>query len=158
MRMWMVNPKYMCSSHLLGEHNEIHMAVGYLREGNHLGRYASEKLIQVNTMLSRHNQLVEEMLSRGYKHNSPLIFDPTEIAGHLFEWELSVVIDPKYSLNILMGRCSGCRERYLQNIGRMDLREKWEYAIHEQPNINNSSEKPKRYQVENAMQLLDDIL
>ena len=30
MRMWMVNPGFMCNKHLLGEHVECHMLVGHL--------------------------------------------------------------------------------------------------------------------------------
>lgn len=32
MRMWNINPRYMCRKHLLGEHVETHMLVGSLRK------------------------------------------------------------------------------------------------------------------------------
>lgn len=33
MRMWMVDPATMCDRHLLGEHAEIHMAIGTIAKG-----------------------------------------------------------------------------------------------------------------------------
>ena len=33
MRQWNIDPHCMCRKHLLGEHTEMHMAVGTLRRG-----------------------------------------------------------------------------------------------------------------------------
>lgn len=73
MRMWMINTQKLCKQHLLGEHFEIHKAVGNL---NHKGTWAKSLVangfLEPQNFSSRHDALVKEMLKRGYKHNSPL--------------------------------------------------------------------------------------
>jgi Pyrimidine dimer DNA glycosylase len=42
MRMWLVDPRLMCSQHLLGEHVELHMLVGSLnRKKTSMAFYAA---------------------------------------------------------------------------------------------------------------------
>lgn len=73
MRMWMISPKKLCDKHLLGEHFEIHKAVGNLK---HSGIWArsliSKGFLEPQNFLSRHNQLVKEMEIRGFNHRSDL--------------------------------------------------------------------------------------
>ena len=155
--MWMVDPSIMCKDHLLGEHREIHMIVGYLKSKKHLKDYAYHGLVQVSALQSRHEQLVKEMEIRLYKHNTPLIFNYEDITKHLYQSEIQICINPQYSLNLLLGRCNKCRERYLKSIGRLDLQNKWEDIIYQQSNINTTSDKPKRYQIYNALILLQQL-
>lgn len=72
MRMWMVNPRLMCSRHLLGEHVEIHMLVGSLRRKKSVAGFIAKGLLEVHSVRKRHAELVEEMLRRGMKHRSAL--------------------------------------------------------------------------------------
>jgi len=72
MRMWMVNPRLMCSQHLLGEHVEIHMLVGTLRRGKSIAGFLENNLLEVHSIRSRHAELAREMRRRGMKHQSPL--------------------------------------------------------------------------------------
>jgi hypothetical protein len=73
MRMWMIEPKLLCKNHLLGEHFEIHKAVGNLK---HTGKWAmalvNKGYLEPQNFMKRHDMLVKEMLRRGYNHNSPL--------------------------------------------------------------------------------------
>ena len=156
--MWMVDPNIMCTAHLLGEHREIHMIVGYLKSGHHLGNYAYHGLVQVSALKFRHEQLVREMEVRSYKHNTPLIFNYEDVTKHLYQSEIQICINPQYSLNLLLGRCSKCRERYLKSIGRLDLQNQWEERIYHQPNVNDVSDMPQRYQVADSLTLLHEII
>ena len=77
MRMWMVDPKILCRKHLLGEHVELHMFVGTIQKGVSLDGYVSRGLVDTSKIASRHETLVEEMIARGYNHQSPLPYVDT---------------------------------------------------------------------------------
>lgn len=114
MRMWMVPTSCLCRKHLLGEHVEIHMFIGAINNIKVLDGYINSKLLFPSEIEFRHNQLVEEMENRGYKHNSPL---PEIEAKSYYEWLLrhrptfDAKKDVKMNLNILWHRCLECRER-----------------------------------------------
>ena len=105
MRMWMVPPHLMCRQHLLGEHLEIHMFVGHIKLGRKVSGYVEAGLLETASLHSRHEALVVEMKRRGYKHASPLRFDPP-IA-------LIGKVDASASLSELAKRCEQCRELQL---------------------------------------------
>ena len=71
MRMWMVDPRFMCDRHLLGEHYECHMFAGCIDKKKTLSGYIAKQLFDPASLTSRHNQLVKEMKSRGFSHHSP---------------------------------------------------------------------------------------
>ncbi len=75
MRMWKVNPKNMCRKHLLGEHVEMHMFIGVINKGKSLAGYINTGLVEIDQIIIRHNELVEEMKNRGYNHKSPINID-----------------------------------------------------------------------------------
>ena len=101
--MWMVDPRILCTQHLLGEHVETHMFVGHLLAGRKLGKYAA--LCETSALSSRHDALVVELLARGYKHNSPLPEVPKDRLGE-------GSIDRAKSLLDLTTRCALCAARY----------------------------------------------
>ena len=102
MRMWLVNPKDMCRNHLLGEHSEIHRAVGNL---NHSGTWAraliAKGFLEPCSFSARHKALADEMVRRGYNHQSPL-----DTKG--FE-KLDGKVNVKRSIKDLRERCKKCR-------------------------------------------------
>ena len=100
MRMWMVNPKQMCSRHLLGEHVEIHMLVGTLRRKRSIAGFIANGLLEVHSLRRRHEALVAEMLRRGMKHRSPLPKIRLVRMGRVNRSE---------NLRELARRCSQCR-------------------------------------------------
>lgn len=109
MRMWMIEPSLLCRSHLLGEHFEIHKAVGNLKHGGKWAQSLTNKgYLEPQHFKSRHEELVREMLIRGYGHNSPLdvsnIFLPV---GH---------VDANRSYRDLIVRCGDCEENILKVI------------------------------------------
>jgi hypothetical protein len=103
--MWGVNTKKLCNQHLLGEHVEMHMFLGCIKKGISLKGYYDNKLVCTNLIKKRHDDLAIEMISRGMKHNSPII----EI--DFFRDFKYGEIDPEANVNELMSRCSKCRDR-----------------------------------------------
>ena len=104
MRMWNINSELLCNKHLLGEHFEIHCAVGNL---GHSGKWtkalAKKGYLEPQNFLFRHNELVKEMITRGFKHNSPLSVRGIKLPiGR---------IDTKKSIRDLKERCIDCRKK-----------------------------------------------
>jgi hypothetical protein len=110
MRMWMLSPKLLCRKHLLGEHVEIHKhRHNFVKKQSIQGRMSPIVLIEPYAMEVRHNELVEEMLIRGYKHNSPYSLPDL---SHLPAEVRNIKVDKEYNIKDLTDRCPECRERY----------------------------------------------
>ena len=75
MRVWDINPEKLCRNHLLGEHREIHGIWSILTKGKKGYANHPETLRwkgRLKALYRRHQDLVEEMAKRGYRHRSPL--------------------------------------------------------------------------------------
>lgn len=72
MRQWMVDPKVLCRNHLLGEHREHHTFVGTILKGINVTGYIEAGELDPHKLKERHDELVVEMVRRGYSHYSPL--------------------------------------------------------------------------------------
>lgn len=106
MRMWMVPPALMCNKHLLGEHVEIHMLEGCIKQGHSLTGYIEKGLIDLSKIDSRHRELVAEMKRRDFSHHSPLM--------HLV-WEGETgSVNVEESHAELLNRCHWCRQQLLK--------------------------------------------
>ena len=113
MRMWMVDVATMCLKHLLGEHAETHMILGCLRNGSSLQGYYTKGLVELTSLVARHNQLAAEIEKRGYCHRSPLNltwFPPVTLP------KSGGTVDPVKSLAELHRRCVTCKSRYEVNL------------------------------------------
>lgn len=118
MRIWLVNPEFMCRQHLLGEHNEIHKLIGAMKKFKNLDGYFEKGLLELNylSVSFRHNDLAVEMINRGYKHNSPLN-DYNGIRrkyaenykGDIYMYNR---IDKEKNQKELFERCKNCKQRY----------------------------------------------
>src|SRR3989344_8864139 len=106
MRMWLVNPKLMCDKHLLGEHVELHMLVGSLNKSKNIEGFIKKGLIETSKINSRHKEIVKEMLSRGFKHQSNL---------PKFKHKNQGSMNKVKSLEELMKRCKRCKEKINKN-------------------------------------------
>ena len=105
MRQWLVDPKLLCRKHLLGEHVEHHMFIGTIKKGISIDGYTQLGLLDPSKLYSRHNELVTEMLRRGYGHYSDLeAIDVSKCTS------LKPCIDVEANLRDLFNRCSECRE------------------------------------------------
>jgi predicted Ser/Thr protein kinase len=109
MRMWMLNPKLLCRNHLLGEHNEIHKHKHVFEKHYSIfGRIHPAVLIEPDNMKKRHDDLVLEMLERGYNHQSPYEQPPL---SYLPDDQRCAKVDMEYNLKDLYDRCPECRSR-----------------------------------------------
>ena len=77
MRVWDIDPKFLCRKHLLAEHREPHGLWNILTKHKGKGGYSRhpETLRWVGknrALYKRHELLVKEFIKRGYKHNTPL--------------------------------------------------------------------------------------
>ncbi len=108
MRIWDLEPEKLCRQHLLGEHRELHAIWCIITEDkkgyrNHpeVKRW-EEKLC---ALYHRHEQLMDEMLKRRYRHNSPL--DVELAVGKKVQDEYVDAISEQ--LEILKEKCCDCR-------------------------------------------------
>jgi hypothetical protein len=86
------------------------MFASNLRAGKSLNGYVDKGLVEIQTIVSRHYELSEELQKRGMKHNSPIEHLPG-FGGY---------IDKEKSLQELQSRCMACRR----------LRHDWEILGH----------------------------
>lgn len=103
MRMWMINPKYMCIRHRAGEHGEIHKHLPTLYKAVSVhGRFNPIVQIQLNALQSRHDKLALIL-----NHNSPLDIDDYLIWKNYPQYyDLNVDID--HNIKDLSARCPEC--------------------------------------------------
>lgn len=102
-RMWNLPPEKMCDRHLLGEHKELHQAVGSLNNEKSLRGHVEMGQIEIHKIKKRHVEIVKEMLARGFNHKSPLPEFNSFKAGY---------IDPEFNKKDLISRCKECRKRF----------------------------------------------
>ncbi len=77
MRIWDINPKYLCRKHLLAEHRELHGLWNILTKHSGKGGYSRHPETlrwfgKQKALYLRHEALVKEFSKRGYKHHTPL--------------------------------------------------------------------------------------
>lgn len=106
MRQWLVPTECLCNQHLLGEHVECHMFIGTLKKKKSIQGYLRNKLLNPQTLYTRHKDLVIEMEKRGFKHKSIL----EKIKIDIF----AETVDIKQNFNDLKSRCKNCKERIEQ--------------------------------------------
>jgi len=105
LRSWGVEPSLLCDKHLLGEHVEMHMFAGTLRKGISVAGYIDDGLIEVDKIITRHEELATEMTLRGMNHKSPM---PDDLVLFSAGW-----IDNFANLKELSRRCETCRANIL---------------------------------------------
>ena len=114
MRMWGINPKFLCKKHLLGEHGEIHKhRHNFVKHHRITKRITPIVQIEPENMEKRHNELAEEMLNRGYNHHSP--YELPDLS-YLQDFERYAKIDVQNSIKDLSERCPECAERIKRGI------------------------------------------
>ena len=110
MRMWMVDPRYLCKRHLLGEHGELHKhRPSFVKQHSIAGRVQPGAVqIEPLSMAARHRILVTEMLLRECKHDSP--YEEPDLS-YLPQLHREARVDSAQSVVDLYSRCYMCRER-----------------------------------------------
>lgn len=75
MRIWDIDPKFLCRKHLLAEHRELH-AIWNILTKNKRGYAKHPETLRwkgrLKALYLRHEKLKQEFLKRGYKHFSDL--------------------------------------------------------------------------------------
>jgi hypothetical protein len=108
MRIWDIPAEKLCRNHLLGEHRELHAIWSILTKGKkgyahhpETRRWAGKR----KALYLRHQDLVQEMVHRGYKHHSPL--DARLANGDNEQTEF--LDPPEKQAKILRKKRCGCR-------------------------------------------------
>lgn len=108
-RMWMIEPECLCRKHLLGEHNEIHKAMGGIAKKKSIKGYVTDTVcLEPLSFESRHDELVKEFEKRSYNHKSPI----KEVdLSYLPKSHIKAKVNPSKSLQELIHRCPDCKKR-----------------------------------------------
>lgn len=77
MRVWDIEPKYLCRKHLLAEHRELHGLWNILTKHGGRGGYSRHPetlrwVGKTKALYNRHEALIKEFTKRGYNHYTPL--------------------------------------------------------------------------------------
>ncbi len=108
MRVWDIPPECLCDKHLLGEHAEIH-AIWSVITRKKRGYAAHPETLRwrkrLKALYARHEQVSEEMMRRGFRHQSPL--DESLASGE--EKQREYVDTPEEQRRILSKKGCGCR-------------------------------------------------
>ena len=108
----MVNPRFLCRNHLLGEHHELHYLHNWLKEKKQIDGWIKTDCLEPLSIFDRHDVLVREMERRQYKHKSPLntgiVFG---LFTHLPNESFWHKINREQSLQLLKDRCQECKKR-----------------------------------------------
>jgi hypothetical protein len=120
MRSWGIPPELLCRPHLLGEHRELHMMLGSISRGRSLWGLIEGGLIEVHSIVPRHEQIVTEMYRRGYTHNTPVPQISLPVFGY---------IDWLNSMHVLMMRCIECTHRMHDALDEDTIRMAMEYPL-----------------------------
>ena len=118
--MWFVDPKIMCRNHLLGEHVECHMFTGALRKRSNLTGYLQDGMLDPRLLTERHDELVTEILRRGWRHRSPLT-----VPDYSYIDLRMVNINRERSLELLLSRCPQCFSRWKDEMEKGELQCIW---------------------------------
>jgi len=119
--MWLVDPRILCRQHLLGAHVELHMFIGTIKKKIKVDGYLKNNCLQPRMIYQEHLNLINEMIRRGYKHNSPLYehecFCISNLTNEQQYWE----IDKIKSLQLLLSKCPRCKSTFdeLKNLEQM---------------------------------------
>jgi hypothetical protein len=109
----MIDPKLLCRNHLLGEHLELHKFKSTFDKHYSIsGRISPIVQIEPENMKVRHDELVKEMLFRGYNHKSE--YEQPDLS-YLLDSERYAKVDLDYNLKDLCNRCEACRIRIEEN-------------------------------------------
>lgn len=113
MRMWMCDPRIMCTRHLLGEHVECHMFLGTLKKNKGIKGYLRNNCFEPKSLKQRHDNLVDEMKRRGWNgHKTPIEEPECDCILCLPISEQYWEVDKEKSLCDLLDRCPECKERH----------------------------------------------
>ncbi len=115
MRVWDLPPQLLCNQHLVAEHSELHTIWSVLTRGLKGWSHHPETRRwegKLAALYARHEAEVEEMLRRGFRHESPL--DKRLATGEAGQREY--VDAPEEQVKLLRERCERCRTRLIEEM------------------------------------------
>lgn len=112
MRMWLCDPKILCQKHLCGEHVEMHMFLGTLKKNRKIDGFLKNNLFQPRLLHQRHEELKQEMINRGYNHESNMCEEECDCVLDLPAEKQYWEVDKESALKDLISRCPECRSNY----------------------------------------------
>jgi hypothetical protein len=101
----MVDPKLLCRKHLLGEHGELHKFLPSWKKKHRIDGRLSGNAMEPQSYNARHDALAQEMLARGYNHQSPL---EQPDFSYLNSTQLEFRVDVSLAHQLLVRRCLDC--------------------------------------------------
>lgn len=119
-----LNPKILCRKHLLGEHVEYHKILETsVKKNKSMTGYIDVRAISYLSVF-RHDEIVREMIRRGYNHQSPRKIKPIHFLIYCIKYNIPVVTYEKENLRMLLQgyitknglykpACKECRDRYI---------------------------------------------
>lgn len=116
MRMWLCDPKIMCTKHLLGEHLEVHMFLGHLQKKRKIEGYLKSNCLEPRSIYQRHEDLAIEMIRRGFHHKSQMNETDFSIVLDLPIEHQYWKINKEENLKNLISRCERCNKNFRTNI------------------------------------------
>lgn len=112
MRMWMLDPKILCHSHLAAEHDECHMIVGAMRKRKQLRGYVASNALELGSLFRRHEELVNEFFRRGWIHKSEMDeMEVLSLVSNYPEYIRIATVDRDRTEEYLRDKCRLCKER-----------------------------------------------
>lgn len=108
MRIWDISPSKLCKNHLLGEHRELHAIWTVITENKKGYSLHPETLRwkgKLKAIYFRHENLVQEMIRRGYNHKSPL--DKRKATGKSIQNDY--LDSPSKQIKILKNKGCNCK-------------------------------------------------
>lgn len=107
----MLPPQWLCRLHLWQEHKDLHKFRGRFLNRFNLHNYRVScwyGLVEPLAMQSRHDELVEEIVRRGYKHLSPYEMPSLK---RLSQADRAGTVDRKKAEKELRALCPDCADR-----------------------------------------------
>lgn len=102
MRTWDIAAGFLNDQSLTGEHRELH-GIYSIISNNKKGYSRHPEILRwvshLPALKARHSLLVEEMMLRGFNHNSPLASDPTDL-----NWPSIFIDEPSGQYRLLKGK------------------------------------------------------
>lgn len=120
MRMWMLNPRILCTKHLTIEHDDIHRLINLLITDSRIEDYDFIDNIQFKGVIKRHDAIVCELLRRNIFHTTPLEKNDINIEN-IPDHMKSYVVDSKLSLKDLLIECNRCKMNVIQLKGSLKI-------------------------------------
>ena len=118
MRMWMVNPVFLCTKHLSGEHGEIHKHRHNFVKGHSVAGRIAINACEPSAMKARHDELEAELQRRAIEAGRKPPCSPYELPdlSYLPEEHRDFKVDREASLTMLVERCPACAARMASEI------------------------------------------